>query len=62
MTAARRARGGRRNGVYHFPGRLASVCPRCEAPRGHRCVKKMGDQVVPMVNTHKERRTKRGAR
>ena len=55
------ARKGRRNGVYaQVPLRLANDCPKCEAPRGRPCVKKVGDQFLPRKTTHAERREKRG--
>lgn len=51
---------GRRNGLYaSVPLRLANDCPRCEVVRGRPCVKKVGDQWLPMVATHKERRRKK---
>lgn len=59
------ARGGRRNGIYAPAlGRLVHPCPKpeCQAAPGRRCVKKVGDQWLPMVNTHAERKAMRGKR
>jgi hypothetical protein len=50
--------GRRRGSDEQVPDRLASACPRpgCEAAVGRACQKRVGQQWLPMTDTHPERK------
>lgn len=37
-------------------GKLTVACPKCGAAIGWRCIKKIGDQVLPRAQSHAERK------